>query len=144
MNPRKPSFARALLLLIVALGPLQAQTVLACAMMDVVVQDDCCCEDHDLNHGCESPDCGAALETREAPCCERSVEISADPDARQDGPIFKPVEVRSDADPPQALVSSFQARFTPQAVPSTRGFHSAFAARRGGPETYLATQRLRI
>lgn len=144
MTSHRPSFARALLLLIVALGPLQAQTVLACTMMDELVQDDCCCEDRHLEPGCDSPDCAAAVEAREASCCEVSVEISADPDARQDGPVFKPVEVRSDVDPPQVLLSSFEAPFTRRPATSTRGFHSAFAAGQGGSETYLATQRLRI
>lgn len=146
MNIRKPkpSFARALLLLVVALGPLQAQTVFACAMMDTMVLDECCCEDHKATAGCENPDCGEALQPDGTRCCAHSVEISADPDARPDASISKPVEVRFDEDPPQVLISSSEVPFTPPAVPVIVGLHSAFAATRGGSPTYLITQRLRI
>lgn len=144
MKPRKRSFSRALLLLIVAGGPLQAQAVFACAMMDRMVQDECCCEDHEAARGCEDSDCGAALQPGDSPCCEYSVEISADPDARHDGPISKPVELRSGVDPPQALIGAFDFSFTPQALPTAACFHTASAARPGGSDTYLVTQRLRI
>jgi hypothetical protein len=144
MKRRTPSFVRALLLLIVALGPLQAQTVFACAMMDRVMQDECCCEHHASVRDCEASECGAVPDLSEKPCCEHSVDITADPDARHDGSISKPVELRSDVDPPHFLISSFEANFTPQAIPATRGFHAAAAATRGGSDTYLVTQRLRI
>ena len=144
MKRRTPSFARALLLLIVAVGPLQAQTVFACAMMDSVMQDECCCEHHVSARDCEIGDCDAVPEAREAPCCEHSVDIIADPDARHDGSISKPVELRSDVDPPHFLISSFEASFTPQVIPGTRGLHSAASAAHGGSDTYLVTQRLRI
>lgn len=145
MNIRKPSFVRALLLLIVAVGPLQAQAVFACAMMDTMVRDECCCEDHEPDRGCENPDCGAALQPDDTPCCEHSVEISADPDARPDGSISRPVEVRSDVDPPQILISCSEPRFTPSAVSAAAvGVPAVLAAARGGSATYLVTQRLRI
>lgn len=144
MKRRKPSFSRALLLLLVAVGPLQAQAVFACAMMETMVQDECCCEDHEAARGCEDSDCSAALQSRDKPCCEYSVEITADPDARHDGPISKPVEVRSGVDPPHALISSFDFSCSPQALPTAACFHSASAAGPGGSNTYLVTQRLRI
>lgn len=143
MKRRTPPFARALLLLIVAVGPLQAQTVFACAMMDTVMQDECCCEHHASARDCETGDCDAVPESS-TPCCEHSVDITADPDSRHDGSISKPVELRSDVDPPQFLISSFEASFTPQAIPGTRDFHSAATAGHGGSDTYLVTQRLRI
>jgi hypothetical protein len=144
MKPRKPSFARTLLLLIVALGPLQAQTVFACAMMGRVMQEECCCEHHASARDCETADCGDTLESGEPPCCERSVDITADPDARHDGAISTPVELRSDVESPYFLISSFEASFTPQAILGTRGLHSECTADPGGSDTYLVTQRLRI
>lgn len=144
MKRRTPSFARTLLLLIVAVGPLQAQTVFACAMMDMVMHDECCCEHHKAARDCETSDCGAAPESSETPCCEHSVDITADPDARYDGSISKPVELRSDVDPPDFLISSFEPGFTPQAIPDTRGFDSAAAVDHGASDTWLITQRLRI
>lgn len=145
MNHRTPSFARVLLLLVaVAVGPLQAQTVFACAMMGTVMHDECCCDDHEATQGCTDSSCGAVLESSESPCCEQSVEIGIDDPASQENPIVKPVEVRSDGDPPQALISSCGADFIPPAVTATRRFDSASPADPGGSETYLVTQRLRI
>ena len=144
MKRRTPSFARALLLLIVAIGPLQAQTVFACAMMGKVMHEECCCEHHDSARNLETSDRGAALESSETPCCEHSVDITADPDSRHEGSTSKPVELRSDVDPPHFLIASFELRFTPQAFPGTRGFHSAATAGHGGSDTWLVTQRLRI
>ena len=88
MNHRTPSFARVLLLLVaVAVGPLQAQTVFACAMMGTVMQDECCCDDHEATQGCTDSSCGAVLESSESPCCEQSVEIGIDDTSSQENPI---------------------------------------------------------
>jgi hypothetical protein len=144
MKRRTPSFARALLLLIVAVGPLQAQTAFACAMMDRLMQDECCCEHHEAARDRATSDRGAVTDSGESPCCEHSVEITADPDARHDGSISKPVELRSDVDPSQVPIPSFEPGFTPQTILGTRGFYSAPAAGHGGSDTWLVTQRLRI
>ncbi|HET6630578.1 MAG TPA: hypothetical protein VFG91_12455 [Woeseiaceae bacterium] len=143
MKRRTPSFARALLLLIVAVGPLQAQTVFACAMMGKGMMEGCCCEHHASSRECETPDCGAVPESDETPCCEHRVEITVDPDA-DDGTVSKPVEPRSDIDPPSFVATSFEARLTSPAIPDTPGFHYPAAAGHGGSATWLVTQRLRI
>lgn len=144
MNHRDPLYLRALLLLLLAVGPLQAQTIYACAMMDMVVHDRCCCEAAKFEDDRANPDCNATLESSEKPCCERSVEVSVDQEAGQDTLTVKPAEVRSDVDPPQALVSSFDALFPPRPFP-TRGVADRLPGTgQSGSDTYLLTQRLRI
>jgi hypothetical protein len=128
-------------MLVLALGPLQAQSVFACAMMDTVVYDDCCCDDH-----CATSNCESTLESGDAPCCERAIELGIDDEAGQKTPLVKSTdERRSGLDPPQVLISSVDAPF-----PSPpRLFHGVFhrlsnTAGQTGSETYLVTQRLRI
>lgn len=133
-----------LLLLVLVVGPLQAQTVFACAMMDTVMHGECCCEDHEVNEDCLDSDGDATLEFSPGPCCERSVEVSIDEDARQDSPVVKPVEVRSDVDPPQAIITSSDALIPPQSVVAPGVFQPLPIAGQSGSRTYLITQRLRI
>lgn len=144
MNHRNSSFLRPLLLLILAIGPLQAQSVFACAMMDTVVHDDCCCDGHTTDDRCMNPHCDPAFEAGDAPCCEQAIEVGIDQEAGKNTPPVKSTEVRSGLDPPQALVSSFDGLFPspPRLVDGV--FRSLPAAGQSGSETYLVTQRLRI
>lgn len=145
MNYRVSSFLLALLfLLMMTIGSLQSKTVFACAMMDMVILYECCCDGHRTDKDCVDSSCDVMLEPNRGPCCERSVEISINEDTRQDSPLVKPVEIRSDVDPPQAIiVNSFDIFVSPHSVvafvvhpqPDT-GF--------SGANTYLITQRLRI
>ena len=142
MKHRNPPFLRPLLLLIMAVGPLQAQSVLACAMMDTVVRHDCCCDDHKTDNHCTDPDCESTFETAHDPCCERSVEVGIDQESAQNIPLVKLTE--SGVDPPQSLVSSLDA----QCPIHPRLIHGDYrylpVAGQSGSETYLVTQRLRI
>ena len=127
----------------VAIGPLQAQTVFACSMMDRVM-DECCCGDHASGRNCIDSDCDATVGSSNDPCCERSVEVNVDEDTRQDTRIAKPLEIRSDVDPPQAILASSEgiAPLLRCAVPFL--FQSPPDVRQSGSNTYLITQRLRI
>ena len=144
MSHRRSSSLRALLLLLLAAGPLQAQSVFACAMMDALIHDVCCCDDHNVVEGCVETSCGTTLEAREEPCCERSVEVTADPDSRQAAPVGKRTHVGSDADPPHALVSSIDALIAPQARLTPGVSEPPPAAASSGSDIWLTTQRLRI
>lgn len=134
MKRRKPSFARALLLLVVAVGPLQAQSIFACGMMDTIVHDECCCGEHD----------SAELASGESPCCEHSVEIGVDQEATQDASVAKPAKIDSDADPPRLPVFSSEILFAPEPLRAPPDFVTAPAAPPAASDTYLTTQRLRI
>lgn len=132
---RKPTIIRSILLvLMLVAGPLQAQTLFTCAMMDAVMED-CCCDEMDSRD---------ALESTSEPCCEKSVELRFDPASDETSVVIKPIEVRSDVDPPpaiplEAIVSLPVDRFV-VIVP-----HCALrSAQDPGTDTYLVTQRLRI
>lgn len=143
MNYRVPSFLLALLfLLMITIGSLQSKTVFACAMMDIVMHE-CCCVNHKTDKDCVDSSCDVMLESNKGPCCDRSVEISINEDARQDSPLVKPVEIRSDVDPPQAIVSSSYI-FVPLHYAATLVAHSQPIAGLSGSNIYLITQRLRI
>jgi hypothetical protein len=133
---------RKLLLLLLAIGPLQAQAVFACAMMDTVVQDECCCEHHEVAEGCADHYCDSTSGSAQ-PCCERSVELGVDEDAA-DAATVKPTEVRSDADPPPALLSVPEAitDSIPSAAPGA--YSRCPPSDESGSDLWLVTQRLRI
>ena len=99
MNRR--SIIRALVLLLLV-GPLQAQQVFACGMMDAVFLDDCCCEDH--NH-CADSDSNDVI-TPENQCCEVSIELGFNDEANCEVEVIKSVEIRSDVDPPVDIVTT--------------------------------------
>ncbi|MCH9670539.1 MAG: hypothetical protein K0U93_03730 [Gammaproteobacteria bacterium] len=135
MNRRLRTFLRSVLILIVASGPLQAQTVFACSMMDMVMEE-CCCGDHIVGD--------ATVEANEEPCCEQSVEIRVDEDARQDLCAVRPLEVGSDVDPPHAIVAPFDVVAVPQERSAFVVYLPPLIVRSSGTDTYLITQRLRI
>jgi hypothetical protein len=79
----KRTFIRPLLLaLLLVMGPVHAQVVFACAMMDMAVQGECDCCDHENGKACVDSDCDMAVDSGDGPCCEQSVEFSLDDDAR--------------------------------------------------------------
>lgn len=143
MISRNPSLARVLLLGVLIVGPLQAQSVFACAMMDEVMHE-CCCVGHKTDEDCASADCDGAVDANTDPCCERSVTISIDEEARQDAPIVKPVEVRSDVDPPAGILATISDfNLLPRRV-ALRVDSSPPDLCKSRADTYLITQRLRI
>ena len=145
MNYRVPSFLLALLfLLMMTIGSLQPKTVFACAMMDMVILYECCCDGHRTDKDCVDSSCDVMLESNRGPCCEQSVEISINEDTRQDSPLVKPVEIRSDVDPPQAIIVNFFDILVPPHSAVALVVHSQPIAGLSGSDTYLITQRLRI
>lgn len=137
MNRRNPPFLRALLVLLLTVGPLQAQTVFACAMMDAVMHGHCCCDEHS--------DDETVVETSEAACCERSVEVNPDhQDARHGTPAGKQTDVRADADPPPILLVGVDASESLRTTAHPDPLISSPAGAHSGSDTWLTTQRLRI
>jgi hypothetical protein len=145
MKSKKSASSRLLLLLFVlVVGPLQVQSVFACPMMDEVMHGECCCVGHKADEDCVNADCAGAVDATTDPCCERSVSISIDEEARQDAPIIKSVEVRSDVDPPTGIVATLpDFDLLPRRVAHRVDF-SPSDSFKSGSDTYLITQRLRI
>lgn len=145
MTYKSPSSIRTLLLLLLfVIGPLQAQSVFACSMVNVVMHDACCCVGHSEDEDCADAECEGALPVNASPCCERSVELSLDNDARLDAPVLKPVEVRSTVDHPPAVITiqyDFLLSLPHALVPV---FSTSPEFSQSGTDTYLITQRLRI
>jgi hypothetical protein len=145
MQQRKRIFIRPLLLvLMLVLGPLHAQTIFACTMMDVAMHDDCCCDDDCQDKDCVDSTLDTALDSSEEPCCEQSVEVRIDEDARQHAPIVKHAEVGSDVDQLQTIFTSFYV-IEPPRTAGLAGLDQSFPTpSRSDSDTYLITQRLRI
>ena len=126
------------------MGPVHAQIVFACAMMDMAMHGECACCDHDNDKPCVDSDCDIAVDSDDDPCCEQSVELGFDDVAGQSKPGAKPAEIRADADQPQSIIFSFDLIEPPRLV-AARGFVQSLATpARAGSDIYLITQRLRI
>jgi len=126
--------------MVLLIGPLQAQSVFACEMMDEVMYGDCCCLI--LRSGEDCTD--GALNSKDQPCCKRSVEVSLDDEARLSSPIIKPFEVHSDEDPPTAIVASLDFLEPPHTCVAVHDSILLPDVRDSGSDIYLLTQRLRI
>ena len=122
------------LALLLVLGPLQAQALYSCEMMGVTLEE-CCCDD------LEGAANDAVAHIQADPCCERIVEVRADPDAPE---VVKPVEVRSDVDPPTSIVASSIVVFPSIITRHLTVQWNDDRVRASGRNTYLTTQRLRI
>lgn len=145
MKRRFPSFLQPMLILLVlVVGPLHAQTVFACTMMDTVMLDECCCEGHAALKDCVDSDCDAAFEPGDDVCCDRSVEVSIDTAARQDMAAVSVAQVHSDTDPPHAIPATFKVPILSRSMEATGLFHSNPIASQSGTDIYLTTQRQRI
>jgi hypothetical protein len=146
MDQRKRDFIRPLLLILtLVLGPVQAQIVLACPVMDTVMQNGCLHDDHDSSEECTNTVPGAAAESGDDPCCEQLVKISSDEDTGQAVPIVKPAEVHPPgAGHPQAIFTSFYIVEPPQPLELTGADQRAPSTVWSDSDTYLITQRLRI
>ena len=117
-------------------------------MMDTVILDDCCCDDHKPDQNakdkCKKSHCDSMLEPVDDPCCERSIEVGIDQEAVQTVPLTTLTDLRADIDPPQTLASSFDAVFPPNRCLIHGNSHYLPVAGQSGSDTYLVTQRLRI
>lgn len=134
---RRPIIRALIFLLLV--GPLQAQQVFACGMMDAVFLDDCCCEDH---NNCEDSD-SSDLITPENQCCEVSIELGFNDEANSEVDVIKSVEIRSDVDPPIEIVIA-NAQWEEPIRIAAISFPYSRPADSQGSNTYLVTQRIRI
>lgn len=141
LRRKRPVIRPLLLVLILVIGPVHAQTLFACAMMDTVVHDTCCCDDHEQ---CADSDCDGALETEREPCCEISLELSIDHGSDQTTRVSKPVEVRSDVDPPPAILVAPHVDMHPYRVVTVAYRPATNTPHQPGSQIYLVTQRLRI
>ena len=130
------SLRRILLVLILVIGPVQAQALFACEMMDRVPNENCCCDEYS--------DLGDVVLAKSDPCCEKSIELSVDHSGEQSPPTAKPLEVRSDVDPPQTLFVAAHSNLNIQIIGRTVYPTSANTFSENGSRTYLVTQRLRI
>ena len=131
-------------MLILVIGPVHAQSVFACAMMDMVMYSGCSHDGHKKNENCVDSVLDTAAESGDDPCCEQSVKLSIDEVARQATPIVKPAEVLSDADQPQAIVASFNVIEPRRTLVVLRVIQTLPGPGRSGSDIYLITQRLRI
>jgi hypothetical protein len=87
MTRRKPTIIHLIpLVLMLVAGPLHAQTMFVCAMMNTVMEDRCC--DDLTSRG--------TPETGSDPCCEQSVELRFDPASDETSVVIKQIKVRSD------------------------------------------------
>ena len=139
MNMSRRSVIRALLFLLLV-GPLQAQQVFVCGMMDVTFFDGCCCEDH---NNCSDADCSDAIATENSQCCEESVELTIDNEANEEVNVIKSVEIRSNVDPPLAIVSAIEQLVEPIRFTENSNLYTS-PPYSSGSNTYLITKRLRI
>jgi hypothetical protein len=111
----------------------------------MVSRDDCHCDDHETGKDCVDAAFDSTIDSDDEPCCERSVEINVDEDARRDTPGAKPVELRTDVDHPQTVGASFDLIIEPPKVVAARSEVQSFPPPgRAGSDIYLITQRLRI
>ena len=146
MNYRVPSFLLALLFLfMMAIGSLQARTVFTCAMMGMDILHECCCDGNRTDKDCVDHSCDVMLGPNKGACCDKSIEISINADeAKQNVSFAKPAEIRSDVDPPQAIiVNYFDIPASPYSV-VVLVVNSQPIVSSSGSSTYLITQRLRI
>lgn len=135
MTSRRPKIIHSILLALLLLaGPLHAQTLFACEMMDEVLED-CCCDETDSNGG---------FDTLPEPCCEQSVELRFEPASDEPSVVIKPVEVRSDVDPPPAIPTNAIVPLTVDRLVALVPNHNLRTPQQPGTSTYLVTQRLRI
>lgn len=141
---KQTSIRSLLLALMLVIGPVHAQIVFACAMVDMAMHGECACCDHENDKPCVDSDCDIAVDSGDDPCCEQSVELGFDDDARQNTPGAKPAEMRADADPPQIIIASFDLIEPPRVVAVRGVVQSLPTPGRFGSDTYLITQRLRI
>lgn len=129
------------LVFMLAAGSVHAQIAFACSVLDEIFYDQCCCDD---NETCTDSDCDEAFETNNKPCCQTSVALVVDDESDRSSAAIKPVEIRSDVDPPPATVSVVNVYEPAYRFPAFVGNRLTGPTYRPASNTYLITQRLRI
>jgi len=138
INPSKLLSRQILLLvLLLVIGPVQAQTMFACNMMGVqMMENECCCDEVDF-----SDDTAVVSDQI---CCEAQIALTIDHSEGETSVGSKSVDVRSDVDPPQSFIvahsSSLSLNVFSAIAPAITPVYNIHA----GSKTYLATQRLRL
>lgn len=119
---------------------MQAQTVFACASMDMVmnVSDNC-----KTNQDCVNMDFDDVVDLNQIPCFNQSVVLSIDQDLLQDLLVINAV-VDSDIDPPDVIVDTIYRVFPRQFVLVFVAVPRTSLSGQSSSDTYLITQRLRI
>ena len=141
-RPNKLILSPFLLALLLLAGTLQTQTVYACAMMETVMHDQCCCDDHG---DCAASDCSDTFYANDTPCCERTVELTNNSDTQQAAPLGKQrIKIRSDVDPPTAIIATDDFLAVPGIFTSPVILPATESSTPSGSDIYLITQRLRI
>lgn len=137
---------RAVFLTLLALaGPLQAQLIYACNVMEQSFQSSCCCEDVNQAH-VPASNCVPSGELTEQPCCDTDLELTVSPDSADSALGPSHVTRDTDPDPPQP-VAVLPVDLPAVLAPRTVASHAAAGASlpwSAGTATYLLTQRLRI
>ena len=139
MKSYRKHITRVLVFLLLA-GPVQAQQVFQCSMMDSTFYDNCCCDDHG---NCADSNCDQATDLNNTACCDTSVELNLDNDAVDISKAIKSLEIRSGIDPPAKVLPVHGVLL----ASSNTLLILAILQRQShlaGTDTYLITQRLRI
>lgn len=148
MTHRRP-LVRYLLLLMLAAGPLQAQMVLLCDMMEVPRQETCCCDEMaeaaraaEPGKKCDRPPCPAAPRADADGCCSSAVEVGYEPDA---GPVVtKPPFDRTDPTLSIPILIAYDLPVPPGPLERVPDSRPAAVVIPDGSNLYLRTERLRI
>ena len=124
-----------LLALMLVVGSVQAHVSYMCGMMDLVIHDDCCCADSEVDD--------MAL-TDSEPCCDKVVELGIDVAFDQAQTSVKLFKFDSNVDPPTADFCAIDCSFEVCHVVAISYLGQAENIHSAGSTTYLITQRLRI
>lgn len=147
---RHRSLLRSLLLLMLAAGPLQAQTVLLCDMMDLPRQESCCCDEPTattrqvdaVDTSCDRPPCHPSPRDDSDGCCDSAVEMSYQGDAG--AAVAKPPSDRSDPNPPATMLLVYELLAPPAPPRPAPLARPAMVVLPNGSDLYLRTERFRI
>tara|TARA_R110002096_G_scaffold348189_1_gene541438 strand:- start:14973 stop:15398 length:426 start_codon:yes stop_codon:yes gene_type:complete len=124
----------------IAAGPVSAQALFTCSMMDTAPSATCCCDDQ---LRCDDWD-GDTPGANRGGCCDISIEIQADFGRDQSAAIGQPVEIRSNVDPPPVGLVDFLDGSSFYYCDILPGWAENPRPTLAGNRTYLVTQRLRI
>jgi len=129
-------FVRAIILgLVLIAGSVQAQASYFCSITEMVIHDDCCCADFDVDD---------TMAADNGPCCDKSVDLVVDSVADQAQPSAKAIQFESDVDPPATLAHDIDDAYPSLSNLSASGDDIAGIPPIAGSATYLITQRLRL
>jgi hypothetical protein len=148
-------------MLMLSVGPLQAQILYACAQTEkasslAIKKSDASkhnvskhnvskhnAELCNAHQSCVNIDCDNALNSSQGRCCEESATLTINPDLQQNIPAINVAEVESDVDPPH-VISTIPGSFLLQQAFEISVVFPRINSGQSGSSTYLITHRLRI